>query len=282
MSLTASLASQLSTSADSAALAELASKAIEEGEEERALTVVGTWRRGEQRALLWQWNRLGTCDRWAELEAALASFADAAGSHLRDVSVAHGMRERRWKLGWTAAALRAARGLARATPNLLGMARRARRDGRRGSGDRRAPGGASYCACLAFRSRAIGPVDGRQTGGRPMRIVAEEALARFPTAQPMCGETLLNVQRRRGAYETWKRSSIAQCCWSQSPSSGFTEGPRRGIRSRALIPRPVARGSDQENRPSHEARPALLRVGEIAAAARLKPDRPRDGARRDC
>ena len=137
MSLTASLASQLSTSTDSAALAELASKAIEEGEEERALPLLQRGVSKNSDPLLWQWKALleRSID---EHEAALASFAEAARLAPADVSVAHGHARTAMEAGLDARPLyERARALAPRNGQILsGHGGRARRDGRGRPGDR--------------------------------------------------------------------------------------------------------------------------------------------------
>ena len=77
MSVTASLATRLSDSVDANALAELAGKALEEGEEERALPLVERGAVQSRSALLWQWKALleRSLD---EHERALGSFEEAA------------------------------------------------------------------------------------------------------------------------------------------------------------------------------------------------------------
>ena len=89
MSITASMATRLSTSANADALAELARKALEEGEEERALPLLEQAGSRSPSASVWQWKALleRSLD---EHEAALASFEEAARLAPTEVSIAHG------------------------------------------------------------------------------------------------------------------------------------------------------------------------------------------------
>ena len=89
MSETASMASAISGSVDVAALADLASKALEEGEEERALPLIESGASQARSALLWQWK--GLLERSLdEHEQALRSFEEAATLAPADASIAHG------------------------------------------------------------------------------------------------------------------------------------------------------------------------------------------------
>ena len=89
MSETAALATRLATSTDADAIAELARKALEEGEEERALRTIGRAVARSPDASLWQWKALleRSLD---EHEEALASFEAAARLAPADISIAHG------------------------------------------------------------------------------------------------------------------------------------------------------------------------------------------------
>ena len=77
MSVTASLAAKLSNSLDINALADLASKALEEGEEELALPLIERGAVELRNTLLWQWKALleRSLD---EHDVALRSFEEAA------------------------------------------------------------------------------------------------------------------------------------------------------------------------------------------------------------
>ena len=99
----------------------------------------------------------------------------------------------------------------------------------------------------------------------------EEALGRFPTAQPLW-ETLLNVQLRRGAYETLAEIvERAGAAGVSSPEFAIY----RGIHAAEFDTEPYPAAlfgpaSDQENKALSRWRVRhLLRVGEIAAALEL-------------
>ena len=202
MSVTASLATELSGSMDENALAELAGKALEEGEEEQALPLV---ERGAERlnsALLWQWKALleRSLD---EHELALASFAEAGRLAPADVSIAHGHARTAMEAGLDARPLyERARSLApRNGQILVGMAaaRAAMGEGDRAISELQE-------ALLTAPAWLYGHEQLAQlmaTQGRSGEATAslEQALQRFPGAQPLW-ETLLNVELRRGAYET--------------------------------------------------------------------------------
>lgn len=202
MSVTASLATSLSSSIDENALAELAGKALEEGEEEQALPLV---QRGAEQlgsALLWQWKALleRSLD---EHELALASFTQAARLSPSEVSIAHGHARTAMEAGLDARPLyeRALSLAPRNGPMLVGMA--AARAAM-GEGDR------AISELQAALAKAPAWLYGHEqlaqlmaTQGRSGEATAslDLALERFPTARPLW-ETLLNVQLRRGAYES--------------------------------------------------------------------------------
>src|SRR5690242_7912792 len=98
------MASALTDSVDVAALAELAGKAIAEGEEERALPLIERGATAANNALLWQWKALleRSLD---EHELALASFAQAARLAPSDVATAHGHARTAMEAGLDARAL---------------------------------------------------------------------------------------------------------------------------------------------------------------------------------
>lgn len=272
MSLTASLASRLSTSADSAALAELASKAIEEGEEERALPLLerGASRSGD--ALLWQWKALleRSID---EHKAALASFAEAARLAPGDVSVAHGHARTAMEAGLDARLLyERARALApRNGQILLGMAaaRAAMGEGARAIEELHAALRAAPAWLYGHEQLAqLMATEGRASGATSS---IEEALSRFPTAQSLW-ETLLNVQLRRGAYETLDEIvGRANAAGVSSPEFAIY----RGIHAAEFDPEPYPAAlfgptSVQETKALSRWRIRhLLRVGEIDAAVEL-------------
>src|SRR5262249_34948406 len=76
--------------ADAESLAELARKALADGEEERALPLLKQAARGTANARLWQWK--GLLERALDRhEAAFESFAQAARLARDDPSIAHGL-----------------------------------------------------------------------------------------------------------------------------------------------------------------------------------------------
>ena len=202
MSVTESLATRLSGSVDADALAELAGKALEEGEEERALPLIERGAVQSQSARLWQWKALleRSLD---ERELALASFEEAARLDPADVSVAHGQARTAMEAGLDARPLYE-RALALAPRNgqlLVGMA--AARAAM-GEGDRAV---AELQAALAtapawlYGHEQLAQLIATQGRANEATSSLDAALARFPNAQPLW-DTLLNVQLRRGAYET--------------------------------------------------------------------------------
>jgi tetratricopeptide (TPR) repeat protein len=195
---------KLATSADSDAIAELARSALEEGEEERALQVIERAVARSPSAPSWQWKALleRSLD---EHEAALASFEEAARLAPGEISIAHGHARTAMEAGLDARPLYE-RALALAPRNgqiMVGMAaaRAAMGEGKRAILDlqetlRGAPawlyGHEQLAQIMATQGRAADATSS-----------IEEALARFPGAQPLW-DTLLNVQLRRGAYDSLK------------------------------------------------------------------------------
>ena len=152
LSVTASLATRLSESVDANALAELAGKALEEGEEERALPLVERGAVRSRSALLWQWKAL--LERSLDEHERSARFVRGAAGSLRRTSASRmGMHAPQWKPGLDARPLYE-RALSLA-PNdgqiLLGMAaaRAAMGEGDRAISDLQAT--VASGACLAIR-----------------------------------------------------------------------------------------------------------------------------------
>ena len=201
MSVTDSLASQLAGSVDVQALAQLATKAIEEGEEERALPLVQRAAEQTHDALLWQWRAL--LERALdEHEAALLSFETAARLDPTDVSVAHGHARTAMEAGLDACDLYE-RALSLAPRNgqlIVGMAaaRVAEGDGARAISDLEATLQAAP-AWLVGHER-LAQIKATQGEAATATSSLEDAIRRFPTAQSLW-ETLLNVELRRGNYE---------------------------------------------------------------------------------
>ena len=202
MSVTASLARQLSGSLDENALADLAAKALEEGEEERALPLVerGAGQLGS--ALLWQWKALleRSLD---EHESALASFAEAARLAPSEVSIAHGRARTAMEAGLDARPFYdCARSLApRDGQILVGLAaaRAAMGEGDRAISELQAA--LAKAPAWLYGHEQLAQLMATQGRSPEATLSLDQALERFPQAQPLW-ETLLNVQLRRAAYET--------------------------------------------------------------------------------
>ena len=271
MSVTASLVAKPSDSLDINALADLASKALEEGEEELALPLIERGAVQLGNTLLWQWKALleRSLD---EHEIALRSFEEAARLDPADVSIAHGHARTALEAGLDARPLYE-RALSLAPRNgqiLVGMA--AARAAM-GEGDR-AIGGLQ-----ATLETAPGWLYGHEqlaqlmaTQGRSNEVTSslDAALKRFPNAQPLW-ETLLNVQLRRGAYETLSEIvGRARAAGVNPPEFAIYEG----IHAAELDPETYPRALF-EAVPAHDAALGrwrvrhLLRVGEIEATVAL-------------
>lgn len=200
MSVTDSLAMRLTGSADSQALADLAAKAIEEGEEERALPLLERGAGQAQDHLLWQWKALleRSLD---EHEAALGSFGRAAQLAPHDVSVAHGHARTAMEAGLDARALYE-RALSLAPRNgqvIVGMAaaRVAEGEGERAIADMESALGTA--PAWLYGHEQLAQIKATQGKAAEATSSLDGALRRFPTAQPLW-ETLLNVELRRGNY----------------------------------------------------------------------------------
>ena len=204
MTIEGALASAHSQPFDAAALEQLAKVARDEGEEERALPLLERALEKAPTARLWQWK--GLLERSLDEHAqALHSFAEAARLDPADVSIAHGHARVAMEAGVDAQSLyERARTLAPQNgPLILGLA--AARAAA-GNGER------SVVEVEAALQRAPMWLYGHEqlaqllaTSGRPDEATAslESAIERFPDAVPLW-ETLLNVQLRRGAYQTLK------------------------------------------------------------------------------
>lgn len=219
------MAMRLSASVDADALADLARKALEEGEEEQALPLLERATSQSPSAGIWQWKALleRSLD---EHEAALGSFAKAASLAPADVSIAHGHARTAMEAGLDSRPLYE-RALALAPRDghiLVGMAaaRAAMGDGERGIADLQA----ALRAAPAWLHGHEQLAQIMATQGRANEATSsiEEALLRFPNQAPLW-ETLLNVQLRRGDFDTL-RSVIerAEAAGVRSPEFAFFEG----------------------------------------------------------
>lgn len=272
MSVTAALASKLSGSIDEQALADLASKAFEEGEEECALPLV---ERGAERlrsALLWQWKALleRSLD---EHESALASFAEAARLAPSEVSIAHGHARTAMEAGLDARPFyERARSLAPRDGQILVGLAAAR--AAMGEGDRAI---AELQAALAnapawlYGHEQLAQLLATQGRSEEATSSLDQALERFPQAQPLW-ETLLNVQLRRADYQTLGDIiARAKGAGVSSPEFAIYEG----IHSAEVDsePKPPELFGEFPERIDHALGKwrirHLLRVGEISEAVRL-------------
>ena len=272
MSATSTPATHADRASDPQALAELASKAIEQGEEEQTLPALAHAAEDSQNPLLWQWKALleRSLD---EHEAAIGSFARAAELAPAKVSIAHGHARTAMEAGLDARALYE-HALSLAPQNgqiLVGMAAA------------RVAAGESNLAIADLEARlATAPAwlygheqlaQIKATQGRAKEATSslERALAQFPHAQPLW-ETLLNVQLRGGRYELLKQTvERARHVGVNSPEFSIYEGIHAAEFDSASRPAslfgPLAKHADKALdrwRVRH-----LLRVGAIDDAVAL-------------
>ena len=272
MSVTASLATRLSGSVDANALAELASKALEEGEEEHALPLIERAAAQSQSARLWQWKALleRSLD---ERELALASFEEAARLAPADVSIAHGHARTAMEAGLDARPLYE-RALALAPRDgqlLVGMAaaRAAMGESDRAIADLQAT--LATAPAWLYGHEQLAQTLATQGRANEATSSLDAALGRFPNAQPLW-DTLLNVQLRRGAYETLiDIIGRARAAGVSSPEFAIYEGIHAAEFDPGAYPSalfgdtsPHADKALGRWRVRH-----LLRVGEIEAALAL-------------
>jgi len=189
---------------DPVALEELAQSARDAGEEECALPLLERALEKVPSARLWQWKALleRSID---EHERALASFSEAALLDPSDVSIAHGHARAAMEAGVDAQPLyERARALApRNGPVILGLAAARAAAGNGESGAAEVGAALESSPMWLYGHEQLAQL--MSTLGRADEATAslERALERFPNAVPLW-ETLLNVQLRRGAYQTLK------------------------------------------------------------------------------
>ena len=258
--------------ADQATLEELAKLAQAEGEEERALPLLGHAVKQNPSARLWQWK--GLLERAIdEHEQALESFAEATRLDPADVSIAHGHARVAMEAGLDAQELymRALKLAPQNGPLMVGLAaaRAAAGNGERGAADlqevlERVPMwlyGHEHLAQLV------------STLGRPDEATAslERALEKLPTAVPLW-ETLLHLQLRRGAHSTLKPIlERAEAAKVSSPEFAIYRGVHAAEFDDEVFPFDLFEGAPPnaaavlgKSRIRH-----LLRVGAIDAALPL-------------
>jgi tetratricopeptide (TPR) repeat protein len=272
LSVTASLAIRLSDSVDANALAELAGKALEEGEEDRALPLIERGAAQSRSALLWQWKAL--LERALdEHELALRSFEEAARRAPTDVSIAHGHARTAMEAGLDARPLYE-RALALAPRDgqvLVGLAaaRAAMGESDRAIADLQATLAAA--PAWLYGHEQLAQLIATQGRASEATSSLETALERFPTAQPLW-ETLLNVQLRRGAYETLADIvARAKAVGVTSPELAIYEGIHSAeLNPQAKPPQLFGELPEHVDRALGKWRVRhLLRVGEIAEAVEL-------------
>ena len=225
MSVTEAMATNLSTSLDENALAELAGKALEEGEEERALPHIERGATQSGSALLWQWKALleRSLD---EHEQALASFEKAAALAPTNVSTAHGRARTAMEAGLDSRPFYE-RALTLAPRNgqiLVGMAaaRAAAGEGERAIAELQAA--LEGAPAWLYGHEQLAQLMATQGKASEATSSLERAIARFPNAQPLW-DTLLNVQLRRGAYDTLQATvERARKAGVTSPEFAIYEG----------------------------------------------------------
>jgi tetratricopeptide (TPR) repeat protein len=184
------------------ALAELAEQALASGEEERAIPLVRAAAERYRSALLWQWTAL-LQRALDEHECALDSFAEAARLAPGNIKIAQGRAQTAMEAGLPAVELfEHARSLAPGNGAILvglAAARAAAGDGEAGAAELRAV--LDRAPAWTYGHEQLAQL--LSTLGRPREATSaiEDAIRRFP-GQAALRETLLNIQLRRGAYET--------------------------------------------------------------------------------
>jgi tetratricopeptide (TPR) repeat protein len=187
---------------DPDALADLAERALASGEEEGAIPLVRDGAKRHQDARLWQWTALlqRAID---EHESALDSFTQAAQLAPANVKIAQGRAQTAMEAGLPAVDLfEQARSLAPGNGAILvglAAARAAAGDGDLGAAEMRAALDRAPAWTYGYEQLA----QLLSTLGRSAEATnaIEEAINRFPSHAALW-ETLLNIQLRRGAYET--------------------------------------------------------------------------------
>lgn len=204
MSFEVALASASLQPFDTTALEQLARTARDEGEEDRALPLIERALEKNPSARIWQWK--GLLERSIDdLEAAMASFAEAARLEPANVGIAHGYARVAMEAGVDAQPLyERARALApQDGAVLIGLAaaRAAVGNGERGAAELAAALDSSPMWLAGHEQLA----QLLSTAGRSEEVTAslERALDRFPQAAALW-EALLKVQVRRRAYEPLK------------------------------------------------------------------------------
>lgn len=187
---------------DPDALSDLAERALASGDEERAIPLVRDGAERHRDARLWQWT--GLLQRAIdEHESALDSFAQAARLAPANVKIAQGRAQTALEAGLPAIELfEQARAIAPANGAILvgwAAAQAAAGDGERGAAELRSA--LERAPAWTFGYEQLAQL--LSTLGRSSEATdaIEGAIQRFP-GHASLWETLLNIQLRRGAYET--------------------------------------------------------------------------------
>ena len=188
--------------ADPNALADLAERALASGDEERAIPLIRDGAERHQDARLWQWT--GLLQRAIdEHRCALESFEQAARLAPANVKIAQGRAQVAMEAGVPAVELfEQARSLAPGNGAILvglAAARAAAGDGESGAAELRSALERAPAWTYGYEQLA----QLLSTLGRAAEATSaiEDAIRRFP-GHAALWETLLNIQLRRGAYET--------------------------------------------------------------------------------
>jgi tetratricopeptide (TPR) repeat protein len=183
-------------------LADLASEALTAGEEDRAIPIVRAGAERHRSALLWQWT--GLLQRSLdEHESAIASFKEAARLAPTNAKIAQGLAQTTMEAGLEAVAeFEHARSLAPQNGAILvGLAAARAAAGQGELAAAELQGVLDRAPMWTYGHEQLAQL--LSTLGRPGEATSslEQAISRFPQQQTLW-ETLLNVQLRRGAYET--------------------------------------------------------------------------------
>jgi tetratricopeptide (TPR) repeat protein len=205
-------------------LCDLAEQAFDTGDEEAAILAVRAGAEHHNRAILWHW--LGLLQRSLdEHEEALASFERAARLKPNGPKIAQARAQTAMEAGLPAVELfETALALAPQDGSVivgLAAARNASGDGEQAAADLAAVLESAPMWTYGHEQLA----QFQATLGRPHEATAslERALSRFPNSQ-LLWETLLNVQLRRGAYDTLRPTlDRARAAGAQSPEFAIYE-----------------------------------------------------------
>jgi len=186
---------------DADAIGEIASQALQQGEEAQAIPLVQAAAERLQHPTLWQWTALlqRSLD---EHEAALASFTEAARLAPDDFTIAHGHAHTAMEAGLDAVALfEHARSLApRNGPVLIGLAAAEAAVGRGEEGAERLRHGLERAPLWVAGHEQLAQLLSTLGRANESTQSLERAIARLPR-EPALREALLNLELRSGHYE---------------------------------------------------------------------------------